>query len=135
MITTYKPTENADAAKSETFKITLPPDSCELLYGFATQYGRNGLTVEIRKQTTAENGDLTAILIDNEPTVRIVFYYKGEDNQVTLLDPNKYELKPPYSFHYNPDKEGDDHITLTEADAATRLKIVGVVEHIIASLK
>lgn len=130
MITTYNYVENENK-DSKSFKIPLPPESCGVLLTCAHKPADIGkLSVIISKQDTAEDGDLAAVVIDNEQTARIVLYNRLEDNQIVLLDPNKFESKYPFGYHYNPDKQGDDHIILTAAEAATCLKILGVVDKI-----
>lgn len=128
MITTYNYLENEKKNRNrKIFKIMLPPENCGLLMRKCCSEDISRINVKIRKQTTAENGNIAAVVIDNEPTVRIVFYNRLENNQIVLLDPNKYDFKKPYGYCYNPDKKGDEHVILTAAEAATRLKILGVV--------
>lgn len=63
----------------------------------------NGDIVFIKKQSTVENGEIAAVVIDDEATLKRV-YYSSEENVLTLTAENP--AYPPKVFH----NESLDHI-------------------------
>lgn len=134
MITTYDPTTIQNSKRGrKCFDIKLPPETCGILSQPVKPSEIRTITVKCRKRTTSKDGSLTAVMLDNEPTARLVKYNELDNGLIVLSDPQKYEYSNP--CRYNPDKKGNDPIKLTAAEAATRLKVLGVVYKIAVYMK